>query len=32
MITLDYVRKMNFSTIRRDGAWWVTKVTDPQRK
>jgi hypothetical protein len=32
VITLDYVRKMNFSTIRRNGAWWVTKVTDPQRK
>jgi hypothetical protein len=32
MITLDYVRKMNFSTIRHDGTWWVTKVTDPQRK
>ena len=32
VITLDYVRKMNFSTVRRDGAWWVTKVTDPQRK
>ena len=32
VITLDYVRKMNFSTIRRDGSWWVTKVTDPQRR
>ena len=31
-ITLDYIRKMNFSTVRRDGLWWVTKVTDPQRK
>lgn len=32
VITLDYIRKMNFSTVRRDGLWWVTKVTDPQRK
>lgn len=31
-ITLDYIRKMNFGTIQRNGQWWVTKVTDPQRK
>ena len=31
-ITLDYIRKMSFSTLRRDGSWWITKVTDPQRK
>lgn len=32
IVTLDYIRKMNFSTLRRDGSWWITKVTDPQRK
>lgn len=31
-VTLDYIRKMNFSALRRDGAWWITKVSDPQRK
>lgn len=31
-ITLDYIRKMKFGTIKRDGVWWVTKVIDPQRK
>lgn len=31
-ITLDYVRKMKFGTVRRDGVWWITRVVDPQRK
>jgi hypothetical protein len=31
-VTLDYIRKMKFGTIRRDGLWWITKVTDPQRQ
>lgn len=32
VITLDYIRSMYFSTLRRDGVWWITKVSDPQRK
>lgn len=32
VITVDYIRKMNFSTIRRNDLWWITKVRDPQRK
>jgi len=31
-ITLDYIRKMKFGTINRDGEWWITRVIDPQRK
>jgi hypothetical protein len=32
VITVDYIRKMNFSTVRRNDLWWITKVRDPQRK
>lgn len=31
-ITLDYIRKMKFGTISRDGVWWITRVVDPQRR
>ena len=31
-VTLDYFRKMNFNTTRRESTWWITKVVDPQRK
>lgn len=31
-VTLDYFRKMNFSTTRRESSWWITKVIDPQRR
>ncbi|MFN6135116.1 MAG: hypothetical protein ACK475_02415 [Bacteroidota bacterium] len=31
-ITLDYIRKMQFGTLRKDGQWWITKITDLRRK
>jgi len=31
-ITLDYIRRMRFATMRRDNQWWITKITDPQRR
>lgn len=31
-ITLDYIRKMRFETLRKDGSWWITKILDLQRK
>lgn len=31
-ITLDYIRKMKFGTVKRDDVWWITRVVDPQRK
>lgn len=30
-ITLDYIRKMQFGTLRKDGQWWITKITDLRR-
>lgn len=31
-ITLDYIRRMRFATVRRDNQWWITKITDMQRR
>ena len=31
-ITLDYIRKMRFETLRKEGSWWITKILDLQRK
>ncbi|MEY3386484.1 MAG: hypothetical protein RIR53_1295 [Bacteroidota bacterium] len=31
-ITLDYIRKMQFGTLRKDGQWWITKITDLRRQ
>ncbi|MCX6139778.1 MAG: hypothetical protein NTX15_02945 [Candidatus Kapabacteria bacterium] len=31
-ITLDYVRVMQFSTLRRKQLWWVTKVQDAPKR
>jgi hypothetical protein len=31
-ITLDYIRRMRFTTMRRDNQWWITKITDLQRR
>lgn len=30
-ITIDYIRKMQFGTLRKDGQWWITKITDLRR-
>ncbi|HLP28051.1 MAG TPA: hypothetical protein VK147_05370 [Candidatus Didemnitutus sp.] len=31
-ITLDYVRTMQFSTLRKQGLWWVTKIQDAPKR
>ncbi len=31
-ITLDYIRKMRFGTLRKDNQWWITKITDLKRR
>lgn len=31
-ITLDYIRKMRFGTLRKDDQWWITKITDLKRR
>lgn len=31
-ITLDYIRRMRFATMRRDNQWWITRIIDPQRR
>jgi hypothetical protein len=27
-VTIDYVRKMQFSTLRTRGLWWITRILD----
>lgn len=31
-VTLDYVRTMQFSTLRKQGLWWVTKIQDAPKR
>jgi len=31
-ITLDYVRTMQFYTLRKGSLWWVTKITDAPKR
>ncbi len=31
-ITLDYIRRMRFATLRRNNQWWITRITDLERR